>query len=219
DRRRVPVLVHGVTDHAQDLALSRGQLVAHQDPLVVGRRAPRPSPLSVSSTQPGSIVRDRPSSASLSGCRDRPVRHGSTLPRARVEFKHLFESVLDPERVFDQHGAMQPLPPHPTGPPRPSAAPPLRLPLPPRGLLLLIALAVALLTVVVTVPGIALGGGRGQAQPTFESVTQPGDTAWGLARRLAPDRDPRPLVDQLLQVNDVHGPLRAGQRLRLLAPL
>jgi hypothetical protein len=113
------------------------------------------------------------------------------------------------------------------GPPRPVPAPGGARPRHPgarsagwrlttRGRLVLLMLAVALLLIV---PGIALGGGPGHARPTYEYVAQPGDTVWELARRLAPGRDPRPLVDQLIQVNDLHGPLRAGQRLRLPDPV
>ncbi|HKE99844.1 MAG TPA: LysM peptidoglycan-binding domain-containing protein [Actinomycetes bacterium] len=100
--------------------------------------------------------------------------------------------------------------------PRHPGARPAGLRLTTRGRLLLLAFALALLLVV---PGIALGGDPGRTRPTFDYVTQPGDTLWGLARRLEPGHDPRPLVDQLIQVNHVHGPLRAGQRLRLPAPL
>jgi LysM domain len=45
-------------------------------------------------------------------------------------------------------------------------------------------------------------------------VVQPGDTLWSLAQRIAPDRDPRPVVDALRRANG--GPdLQAGDRLRL----
>jgi nucleoid-associated protein YgaU len=50
-------------------------------------------------------------------------------------------------------------------------------------------------------------------------VVQPGDTAWSIARRLQPDGDVRPLVDELVERSG-GGALRAGQRLDLtgLAP-
>ncbi|MGH9264874.1 MAG: LysM peptidoglycan-binding domain-containing protein [Acidimicrobiales bacterium] len=47
-------------------------------------------------------------------------------------------------------------------------------------------------------------------------VVQPGDTFWGIARRIAPEEDPRPLVARLVAE---HGSptLLAGERLRLPA--
>jgi hypothetical protein len=45
-------------------------------------------------------------------------------------------------------------------------------------------------------------------------VVEPGDTLWTIARRLAPDDDPRPVVDQL---RSAHGDveLQVGDRLDL----
>jgi hypothetical protein len=45
-------------------------------------------------------------------------------------------------------------------------------------------------------------------------VVQPGDTYWTIAATVAPDRDPRPVVDQLRDANG-DGPLAAGDRLVL----
>jgi len=45
-------------------------------------------------------------------------------------------------------------------------------------------------------------------------VVQPGDTLWSIAAAIAPDSDPRPLVDALRELNG--GPnLQVGQRLTL----
>jgi LysM domain len=45
-------------------------------------------------------------------------------------------------------------------------------------------------------------------------VVQPGDTLWSIARTIAPDRDPRPVVDALRRANG--GPnLEVGERLTL----
>ena len=55
-----------------------------------------------------------------------------------------------------------------------------------------------------------------QAPPTAGEtyVVQPGDTLWSIAAAIAPDRDPRPVVDALRRVNG--GPtLQPGQRLLL----
>jgi len=50
--------------------------------------------------------------------------------------------------------------------------------------------------------------------PTY--VVQPGDTFWGIAHRLRPDADPRPLVDRLVAL---HGgsTLYVGERIPLPA--
>ena len=45
-------------------------------------------------------------------------------------------------------------------------------------------------------------------------VVQPGDTLWSIARRLQPDGDVRPLVDQLIEVNRGTA-LDVGQRLAI----
>jgi Tfp pilus assembly protein FimV len=56
------------------------------------------------------------------------------------------------------------------------------------------------------------GGSRPVAGQVY--VVQPGDTLWSIAERIAPDRDPRPVVDALRRANG--GPdLQAGDRLRL----
>jgi Tfp pilus assembly protein FimV len=46
-------------------------------------------------------------------------------------------------------------------------------------------------------------------------VVEPGDTLWSIARRVAPGRDPRPVVDGLIEANDVRGGLQAGQELSI----
>lgn len=48
-------------------------------------------------------------------------------------------------------------------------------------------------------------------------VARPGDTLWGLAERLAPGADPRPLVDRLA-AELPGGTLVAGERLALPPP-
>lgn len=49
-------------------------------------------------------------------------------------------------------------------------------------------------------------------------IAQPGDTFWALAVELAPDRDPRPVVDLLVSVNG-GASIDAGQRLIIPAEL
>jgi nucleoid-associated protein YgaU len=86
-----------------------------------------------------------------------------------------------------------------------------------------IATAVLALGVVVVAgqAGAALGGstlaapGRRPSLPASHLVVvQPGDTLWGIARRLAPSEDPRPIVDELARAYG-RGPLVPGETLRL----
>jgi LysM repeat protein len=45
-------------------------------------------------------------------------------------------------------------------------------------------------------------------------VVRPGDTLWAIAERVAPTKDPRPLVDAMVAVNNVDpGALVPGQTL------
>jgi hypothetical protein len=52
-----------------------------------------------------------------------------------------------------------------------------------------------------------------------EVVVAPGETLWSIAERVAPDRDPRIVVDQIRRINDLpSGDVQAGQTLRLRVP-
>ncbi len=86
-----------------------------------------------------------------------------------------------------------------------------------------IATAVLALGVVVVTgqAGAALGGStlaaperRASPSSVHTVVVRPGDTLWGIAHRLAPNDDPRPLVDQLAAVYG-HRPLVPGETLHL----
>lgn len=70
----------------------------------------------------------------------------------------------------------------------------------------------------VVVPGLARGGGPDRPAPRVTYVVEPGDTLWSIARRVAPGRDPRPVVDGLIEVNDVRAGLQAGQELSIPVP-
>lgn len=51
---------------------------------------------------------------------------------------------------------------------------------------------------------------------TSQTTVAPGETLWGVARRIAPDRDPREIVAQLRRLNDLPtAGLQAGQQLVL----
>jgi LysM domain-containing protein len=70
----------------------------------------------------------------------------------------------------------------------------------------------------VVVPGLARGDGPDRPAPRVTYVVEPGDTLWSIARRVAPGRDPRPVVDGLIEANDVRGGLQAGQELSVPVP-
>ncbi len=55
------------------------------------------------------------------------------------------------------------------------------------------------------------------AAPVFDQVTvQPGESLWSVARRVAPDHDPRELVAQIRRINDLaSADLLVGQQLLL----
>lgn len=53
-------------------------------------------------------------------------------------------------------------------------------------------------------------------QPVHSVVVQPGDTLWSVAQQLAPDHDPRGVVEQIRRLNDLdRSTLHVGQQLLL----
>jgi hypothetical protein len=85
-----------------------------------------------------------------------------------------------------------------------------------RARLLAIVLIVAAFLLVV--PGLAKGDGPERPAPQVHYVVQPGDTLWSIARRIAPGRDPRPVVDEMVKANDLRSGLQAGQELVVGVP-
>ena len=67
-------------------------------------------------------------------------------------------------------------------------------------------------------PGLARGDGPDRPAPRVTYVVESGDTLWSIARRVAPGRDPRPVVDGLIETNDLRGGLQAGQELSIPVP-
>jgi Tfp pilus assembly protein FimV len=68
-------------------------------------------------------------------------------------------------------------------------------------------------------PGLAKGDGPAdRPAPRVAYVVESGDTLWSIARRVAPGRDPRPVVDGLIEANDLRGGLQAGQELSIPVP-
>jgi Tfp pilus assembly protein FimV len=89
-----------------------------------------------------------------------------------------------------------------------------------RGRALARALAIVLVVAVflLVAPGLARGDGPERPAPRVTYVVEPGDTLWSIARRVAPGRDPRPVVDGLIEANDLRGGLQAGQELSVPVP-
>ncbi len=85
-----------------------------------------------------------------------------------------------------------------------------------RARVLAIVLVVAAFLLVA--PGLARGDGPERPAQQVTYVVEPGDTLWSIARRVAPGHDPRPLVDALVEANDLHGGLQAGQELSVPVP-
>ena len=81
-----------------------------------------------------------------------------------------------------------------------------------------LAIALVVAGSLVVVPGLARGDGPDRPVPRVHYVVEPGDTLWSIARRVAPGRDPRPVVDALVESNDLHGGLQAGQELSVPVP-
>ena len=89
-----------------------------------------------------------------------------------------------------------------------------------RGRVLVRALAIVLVVAVflLVAPGLARGDGPDRPAPRVTYVVEPGDTLWSIARRVAPGQDPRPVVDGLIEANDLDGGLQAGQELSIPVP-
>lgn len=72
---------------------------------------------------------------------------------------------------------------------------------------LTLALSLTLVAAAWAGPAVgALGSGEDPVRIARSSyVVREGDTLWSIARRLAPDGDPRPIVDELATANGVDG--------------
>jgi len=75
-------------------------------------------------------------------------------------------------------------------------------------------------------PGLTRGAGpwRAQSRVAYAErkvsyTVKSGDTLWSIAQRIAPGRDPRPVVDQLVADNHLRGSLQVGQAIDLPVPM
>lgn len=101
-------------------------------------------------------------------------------------------------------------------------APRTRLRLTRRGRAVLMALTALPLAAIVAVPVLSSGGavadgsvGSSTVQLQYVTV-QAGDTLWSIASRIAPNSDPRDVVDELVRLNGLtSGAIQIGQQLAL----
>lgn len=120
-----------------------------------------------------------------------------TLAAGTDERKHTFDSELDFEHVFVQDRRM-----HRTYVRRRRTAG--------AGILLAVALLVG------SPVARAFGGSADTEGPAATYVVRAGDTLWSIAERLAPDRDPRAVIHEVIEVNDLgSAPIVPGQTLTL----
>jgi len=141
--------------------------------------------------------------------------------------KHQFDVVeeVDSEQVFGQDGGMiEHVFPTTGGMTGATAGGTVReigrMRLTRRGRTLARVLATVLVVAVflLVAPGLARGDGPDRPAPRVTYVVQPGDSLWSIARRVAPGQDPRPVVDGLIEANDVRGGLQTGQELSIPVP-
>jgi hypothetical protein len=87
-----------------------------------------------------------------------------------------------------------------------------------RGRVVVVAALVLLLLAAFSLGRTAAEGSTSsQPRVQLEQVTVlPGDTLWAVAQRIAPGQDPRPVVEQIREVNDLSSAeLTVGQQLLL----
>ncbi|UWF76867.1 MULTISPECIES: LysM peptidoglycan-binding domain-containing protein [Microbacterium] len=105
----------------------------------------------------------------------------------------------------------------------PIARPRTRLRLTARGRRVLLALAAAPLAAGIAFSalagGSALASGEQAYRASFETVTvMPGDTLWSIAAHVAPDADPRDVVDDIIRLNNLPGGMvQAGSEIAIPA--
>jgi LysM domain len=137
-----------------------------------------------------------------------------------AQSKHQFDVVdeVDSEQVFGQDGSMieQVFPQ--AGVMAQGEIGRVRLTRRGRALARVLGVVLVVAVFLLVAPGLARGDGPDRPAPRVTYVVESGDTLWSIARRVAPGRDPRPVVDGLIEANDLHGGLQAGQELSIPVP-
>ena len=127
------------------------------------------------------------------------------------------QMVTEPKPAESRHPAGRVARTH--GPTRVSKAAPVHLTR--RGRVLLLAFLVLVLFGAFSLGRAASQADPvGQPAPALEQITvQPGESLWTVARRIAPDNDPREVIAQIRRLNDLPTwQLSAGQQLLLPGP-
>jgi hypothetical protein len=138
------------------------------------------------------------------------VNRTAVRPRRRVDIRHAGRATR-PAGCRSAVVTARPVPP------RPEQAPAQRgTHLTTRGRVVAV-LVLALLLLGAFSLGRTGAEGSTTVQPQLETVVvMPGDTLWAVAQRLAPGEDPRPVVDQIRELNDLRSAeLQVGQQLLL----
>jgi hypothetical protein len=87
------------------------------------------------------------------------------------------------------------------------------------GLVLLLATVSLSLAITARMQALHEPASSVPATAPAEIVVAPGETLWSIAERVAPERDPRGVVDQIRRINQLpSGEVQAGQTLRLRTP-
>jgi len=136
----------------------------------------------------------------------------------------------EPVRLVEEPGAGAGREHRPTGPVRlrPASARVIRPARPGLRLTRRAHLVLGLLAALAAAVAVIAATGRVQAlddtapvpaSAPAEVVVAPGETLWSIAERVAPDRDPRGIVEQVRRLNGLpSGDVQAGQRLLLRVP-
>ena len=80
---------------------------------------------------------------------------------------------------------------------------------------MLLFVALALVVLALIGPNSTAVTGDAKLEPVRTVQVQPGQTLWDIARKVAPDQDPRAVVDAIVDLNALTDPgaLQVGQRL------
>jgi LysM repeat protein len=103
----------------------------------------------------------------------------------------------------------------------PAAEPTTRLRITKRGRRVLTALVALPLVIGALVAALNSGGAVATAEGASQDFTYvtlaSGETLWNLAAEIAPNADPRDVVAEIVSLNNLEGPVQAGQKIALPA--